>query len=44
MQDVTEVYLDQLKDLMLHREPKVINPEDADEMQTDDEDISEGQQ
>ena len=44
MQDVTEVYLDQLKDLMLHREPKVINPEDADEMHTDDEDISGGQQ
>ena len=44
VQDVTEVYLDQLKDLMLHREPKVINPEDADEMHTDDEDISGGQQ
>jgi len=28
VQDVTEVYLDQLKDLMLKREPKVINPED----------------
>jgi hypothetical protein len=42
--DVTEVYLDQLKDLMLHREPKVINPEDADEMHTDDEDIPGGQQ
>ena len=42
--DVTEVYLDQLKDLMLDRKPKVINPEDADEMHTDDEDISGGQQ
>ncbi len=40
--DVTEVYLDQLKDLMQRREPKVINPEDADEMHTDDEDISGG--
>ena len=28
VQDVTEVYLDQLKDLMLKREPKVINPDD----------------
>jgi hypothetical protein len=37
VQDVTEVYLDQLKDLMMKREPKVINPEDADEMQTDEE-------
>jgi hypothetical protein len=26
--DVTEVYLDQLKELMQRREPKVINPED----------------
>ena len=26
--DVTEVYLDQLKDLMQRREPKVINPEE----------------
>ena len=42
--DVTEVYLDQLKNLMQRREPKVINPEDADEMQTNEEDISEGQQ
>jgi hypothetical protein len=40
--DVTEVYLDELKDLMQRREPKVINPEDADEMHTDDEDISGG--
>ena len=44
VQDVTEVYLDQLKDLMLHREPKVINPEDADEMQTNGKDESGGQQ
>ena len=42
--DVTKVYLDQLKELMQRREPKVINPEDADEMQTDEEDISGGQQ
>jgi len=42
--DVTEVYLDQLKDLMLDRKPKVINPEDADEMQTNEKDESGGQQ
>ena len=42
--DVTEVYLDQLKDLMQRREPKVINPEDADEMQTNEKDESGGQQ
>ena len=42
--DVTEVYLDQLKDLMLDRKPKVINPEDADKMHTNEEDDSEGQQ
>ena len=34
--DVNQVYLDQLKGLMAKREPKVINPEDAHEMHTDD--------
>ncbi len=42
--DVTEVYLDQLKGLMQQRDPKVINPEDADEMHTNEEDESGGQQ
>ena len=42
--DVTEVYLDQLKDLMLDRKPRVINPEDAHEMHTDEKDESGGQQ
>ena len=42
--DVTEVYLDQLKELMQRREPKVINPEDADEMQTNEKDESGDQQ
>ena len=34
--DVNQVYLDQLKGLMANREPKVINPEDAHEMQTNE--------
>ncbi len=42
--DVNQIYLEQLKGLMAKREPKVINPEDAHEMHTDDEDISGGQQ
>lgn len=35
--DVNQVYLDQLKGLMAKREPKVINPEDAHEMHTNEE-------
>tara|TARA_R110002020_G_scaffold135381_2_gene302300 strand:- start:135 stop:665 length:531 start_codon:yes stop_codon:yes gene_type:complete len=42
--DVTEVYLDQLKDLMLDRKPRVINPEDAHETHTDEKDESGSQQ
>ena len=34
--DVNQVYLDQLKGLMANREPKVINPEDAHEMHTNE--------
>ena len=38
--DVSQVYLDQLKDLMSKREAKIINPEDVDKMQTNDADES----
>ena len=38
--DVSQVYLDQLKDLMSKRDPKIINPEDVDKMQTNDADES----
>ena len=34
--DVNQVYLDQLKGLMAKRQPKVINPEDAYGMHTDE--------
>jgi len=34
--DVNQIYLEQLKGLMAKREPKVINPEDADEMHTNE--------
>ena len=44
VQDVTEVYLDQLKDLMLQREPKVINPENTGKLRASEKDESEGQQ
>ena len=34
--DVNQIYLEQLKGLMAKREPKVINPEDAHEMHTNE--------
>ena len=42
--DVNQVYLDQLKGLMAKRQPKVINPEDADILRTNEITDPEGEQ
>ncbi|MDP6180200.1 MAG: hypothetical protein QGG48_09945 [Desulfatiglandales bacterium] len=42
--DVNQIYLDQLKGLMAKREPKVINPEDADILRTNEAEEPESEQ
>ncbi len=42
--DVNQVYLEQLKGLMAKREPKVINPEDADILRTNEAEEPESEQ
>ena len=42
--DVNQIYLDQLKGLMAKREPKVINPEDADILRTNEPEEPESEQ